>query len=202
MWNIFIPTGTGVLSIRYPPQWWPLSMTTQPWPRATMVTFGGTPRGCPSFSSPRCLPSSPALHHQCCFSWLVEPCSCHQEDWRRHPAVPTDSSWLLRRFSAWWLCATSLGCPRRSRLYVAALAARWAGYPAAQPTKHTAMSTTVPPRRCRHPEFYSSLPSLLGSDSTIFSRHSTLSRQQASVYLESRALPAAAPRGHLLRDEV
>ena len=57
------------------------------------------------------------------------------------------------------------------------------------------LPTTVPP-----PEFYSSLPSSLGSDSTICSRHSTLSRQQASVYLESGALPAAAPRGHLLRE--
>ena len=36
-----------------------------------------------------------------------------------------------------------------------------------------------PPRRCRHPEFSSSLTSSLGSDSTIFfSRPSTLSRQR------------------------
>ena len=44
---------------------------------------------------------------------------------------------------------------------------------------HRQVSTTVPPRRCRHPGFYSSLTSSLGSDSTIFSRPSTLSRQRA-----------------------
>ena len=38
-----------------------------------------------------------------------------------------------------------------------------------------------PPRRCRHPEFSSSLTSSLGSDSTIFLRPSTLSRQRAVV---------------------
>ena len=46
---------------------------------------------------------------------------------------------------------------------------------------HRQVSTTVPPRRCRHPGFYSSLTSSLGSDSTIFSRPSTLSRQRAVV---------------------
>ena len=47
-------------------------------------------------------------------------------------------------FLTWQLCATSLGYPRWFRLYVAALAARFAGHPAAQPSTHAARSTTVP----------------------------------------------------------
>ena len=39
--------------------------------------------------------------------------------------------------------------------------------------------STVQPRRCRHPEFSSSLISSLGSGLTTFSRHSTLLQQQA-----------------------
>ena len=54
-----------------------------------------------------------------------------------------------------------------------------------------------PPRRCRHPEFSSSLTSSLGSGHLFlvapFHRDS-----RPSVYLESRALPAAASCSHLL----
>ena len=73
----------------------------------------------------------------------------------------------IRRFCDWRLCATSLGTPavdlplrhRTGLLF----------HPAAQHNNHTAMSTRLfPPRRCRHPQFYSSLPSSLGSDSTFF----------------------------------
>ena len=47
-------------------------------------------------------------------------------------------------FLTWQLCATWLGYPRWFRLYVAALAARFAGHPAAQPSTHAARSTTIP----------------------------------------------------------
>ena len=57
---------------------------------------------------------------------------------------------------------------------------------------------TVPPRRCRHLEFSSSLTSSLGSGHHFFV--ALFHRDGGpSVPQESRALPAAAPRGHLLR---
>ena len=48
-----------------------------------------------------------------------------------------------------------------------------------QPSLPCPRLSTVQPRRCRHPEFSSSLISLLGSGLTTFSRHSTLLQQQA-----------------------
>ena len=47
-------------------------------------------------------------------------------------------------------------------VYIAVLAALFAGRPAAQPSTHAARSTTVPPRRCCHPEFSTSLTLFAG----------------------------------------
>ena len=61
----------------------------------------------------------------------------------RSPAVPPG---CYSDFSAWRLCATSLGYPRRSRLYDATLATQLRTLPTMPPCPRLS-----PPRRCRHP---------------------------------------------------
>ena len=52
--TLFSLTGGSTCSHRQASSRWFLHRHRQPWPRATMVPFWGTPRGCPSFLSPRC----------------------------------------------------------------------------------------------------------------------------------------------------
>ena len=108
-------------------------------------------------------PSSPALHHQRCFSGLVDPCRCRQEPSSGHLRCHRRPFLVVTAFFCLATVRSSLGHPR---------------WPLAeQATQPRTLLTQPPcprlspPRRCRHPEFSSSLTSSLGSSHPFFLLH-------------------------------
>ena len=95
-------------------------------------------------------------------------------------------------FLTWQLCATSLGYPRWFRLYVAALAARFAGHPAAQPSTHAARSTTVPVTPLSPPGVLLQ-PHLFAGLRSSFFCYTVSSRQQAVGVLGISSSPCCRP---------
>ena len=144
--TLFSLTGGSTCSHRQASSRWFLHRHRQPWPRATMVTFWGTPAAACCFQRRGAYHPPQPFTTNAAFSdlWNMQllPGGLKQASLLCAQCV----LFPIRRFCDCRLCATSLGMPavdlplrhRTGLLF----------HPAAQHNNHTAMSTRLfPPRR-------------------------------------------------------